>query len=135
MARRGTGPNHRRRPCAEPDLALWPDRLGLPLRWRKPKRVFLNSRSDLWHDAVPDEFVAAVWTTMFWTSSDGRPGHWVDAGRHRGGAGSRAAHLPNSHQASRPDAWLGAPVGRSGSVCRLDRGGGGARSVRSRGRT
>jgi protein gp37 len=29
------------------DIRLWPDRLGLPLRWRKPKRVFLNSMSDL----------------------------------------------------------------------------------------
>jgi protein gp37 len=47
------------------DIRLWPDRLVLPLRWRKPKRVFLNSMSDLWHEAVPDEFVAAVWTTMF----------------------------------------------------------------------
>lgn len=52
------------------DIRLWPDRLRLPLRWRKPKRVFLNSMSDLWHDAVPDEFIAAVWTTMFWTSAD-----------------------------------------------------------------
>jgi protein gp37 len=56
------------------DIRLWPDRLGLPLRWRKPKRVFLNSMSDLWHDAVPDEFIEAVWTTMFWTSAEGRPG-------------------------------------------------------------
>jgi protein gp37 len=55
------------------DVRLWPDRLGLPLRWRKSKRVFVNSMSDLWHEAVPDEFVAAVWTTMFWTSEAGRP--------------------------------------------------------------
>ena len=55
------------------DVRLWPDRLGLPLRWRNPKRVFLNSMSDLWHDAVPDEFIAAVWTTMLWTSDQARP--------------------------------------------------------------
>lgn len=55
------------------DVRLWPDRLSLPLRWRKPKRVFLNSMSDLWHDAVPNEFIAAVWTTMFRTSVDARP--------------------------------------------------------------
>ncbi|QYN41116.1 phage Gp37/Gp68 family protein (plasmid) [Pseudonocardia sp. DSM 110487] len=54
------------------DIRLWPQRLGLPLRWRKPKRVFVNSMSDLWHEAVPDEFVAAVWTTMFWTSPASR---------------------------------------------------------------
>ncbi|MGW1870965.1 DUF5131 family protein [Streptomyces mauvecolor] len=74
------------------DIRLWPDRLGLPLRWRKPRRVFLNSMSDLWHDAVPDEFIAAVWTTMFWTSPDGRPGHWVGAGRHRGRPSAMPAH-------------------------------------------
>jgi protein gp37 len=32
------------------------------------------SATTLWHDAVPDEFIAAVWTTMFWTSAEGRPG-------------------------------------------------------------
>lgn len=56
------------------DVRLWPDRIGLPLRWRKSKRVFVNSMSDLWHETVPDEFIAAVWTTMFWTSAEGRPG-------------------------------------------------------------
>jgi protein gp37 len=55
------------------DVRLWPGRLGLPLTWRKSRRVFLNSMSDLWHDSMPDEFVAAVWSTMFWTSSEGRP--------------------------------------------------------------
>jgi hypothetical protein len=29
------------------DVRLWPDRLGLPLRWRKPRRIFVNSMSDL----------------------------------------------------------------------------------------
>ena len=48
------------------DLKLWPERLGLPLRWRKPRRVFVNSMSDLFFDArqVPDEFVARVFATM-----------------------------------------------------------------------
>jgi protein gp37 len=50
------------------DLTLRPDRLGLPLRWRASKRVFVNSMSDLWHETVPDEFIAAVWVRMLWTS-------------------------------------------------------------------
>src|SRR5207248_11667176 len=29
------------------DLKLWPDRLELPLKWKKPRRIFVNSRSDL----------------------------------------------------------------------------------------
>lgn len=55
------------------DVRLWPDRLGLPLRWRTAKRVFVNSMSDLFMDAdkVPDEFIAAVWVRMLWTSPAG----------------------------------------------------------------
>ncbi|MFF1308189.1 DUF5131 family protein [Streptomyces sp. NPDC058307] len=54
--------------------------------------MFLNSMSDVWHDVVPDEFIAAVWTTMFRTSPDARPGHWVGAGRRRKGARSMPTH-------------------------------------------
>lgn len=46
------------------DLKLWPDRLGLPLRWRKPRRVFVNSMSDLFHNRVPFEFIDRVFETM-----------------------------------------------------------------------
>jgi len=41
-----------------------PDRLDLPLRWRKPRRVFVDSQSDLFHDQVPDEFIARVFAVM-----------------------------------------------------------------------
>ena len=46
------------------DVTLHPERLDAPLRWRKPARVFVNSMSDLFHDDVPDEFIAHVWATM-----------------------------------------------------------------------
>lgn len=45
-------------------LTLHPDTLELPLRWRKPQRVFVNSMSDLFHPGVPDEFIGQVWQTM-----------------------------------------------------------------------
>jgi len=35
------------------DVVLRPERLDQPLRWRKPRRVFVNSMSDLFHDAIP----------------------------------------------------------------------------------
>lgn len=38
--------------------------LSAPLEWRKPKRIFVNSMSDLFHQAVSDEFVTRVWSTM-----------------------------------------------------------------------
>ncbi len=45
-------------------MRLWPERLTLPLRWRKPRRVFLNSMSDLWHDAVDAELIAQVFAVV-----------------------------------------------------------------------
>jgi protein gp37 len=41
-----------------------PDRLAEPLRWRAPQRVFVNSMSDLFHEDVPFEFIAAVFGVM-----------------------------------------------------------------------
>ena len=41
-----------------------PERLGDPLKWRKPLRVFVNSQSDLFHADVPDEFIARVFAVM-----------------------------------------------------------------------
>jgi protein gp37 len=49
------------------DVRLRPERLDQPLHWRKPSRVFVNSMSDLFHDAVPDEFIVAVFARMWWS--------------------------------------------------------------------
>ncbi len=38
--------------------------LEIPLRWRKPRLVFVNSMSDLFHADVPESFIAGVWATM-----------------------------------------------------------------------
>lgn len=38
--------------------------LELPFRWKHPKRVFVNSMSDLFHESVPDEFIGRVWSVM-----------------------------------------------------------------------
>lgn len=45
--------------------ATWnPGRLDQPLRWRKPRRIFVNSMSDLFHDEVPGEFIDQVFARM-----------------------------------------------------------------------
>ncbi len=41
-----------------------PERLTQPFGWRKPRRVFVNSMSDLFHDKVPGEYIARVFATM-----------------------------------------------------------------------
>ncbi|ORA57254.1 DUF5131 family protein [Mycobacteroides franklinii] len=46
------------------DVQLRPDKLNLPLRWTKPRKVFVNSMSDLFHDKVPDEYIARVFSVM-----------------------------------------------------------------------
>ncbi len=46
------------------DVTLWPDRLDQPLRWRKPRRIFVVSMGDLFHEDVPFEYAAAVFGVM-----------------------------------------------------------------------
>lgn len=46
------------------DLRVWPERLDLPLRWRRPLRIFVNSMSDLFHEDVSDTFIQGVFEVM-----------------------------------------------------------------------
>jgi protein gp37 len=46
------------------DLRLVRDKLGEPLRWRSPKMIFVNSMSDLFHDAVPEDYIVEVAKVM-----------------------------------------------------------------------
>lgn len=51
------------------DLTLHETALMIPLRWTKPRMVFVNSMSDLFHEDVPTEFIQRVFDTM-------RDAHW-----------------------------------------------------------
>lgn len=53
-----TGPN------AVHNIRFHQDRLTVPLHWRKPRRVFVNSLSDLFHEQVPVSFIADVFNVM-----------------------------------------------------------------------
>lgn len=46
------------------DVTLREDKLDLPLRWTKPRRIFVNSMSDLFHDQIPTEYIAEVFAVM-----------------------------------------------------------------------
>ena len=46
------------------DLRLVPEKLAEPLRWTRPKMIFVNSMSDLFHDGVDDAFVTKVADVM-----------------------------------------------------------------------
>jgi protein gp37 len=49
---------------AAENVVLHPDRLDVPLRWRRPRLVFVNSMSDLFHELVPLSFIAQVFAVM-----------------------------------------------------------------------
>lgn len=51
-------------PFAAQNVKLHPERLKMPYTWRKPRRVFVNSMSDLFHELVPDDFIAEVFAVM-----------------------------------------------------------------------
>lgn len=46
------------------DLRLVPEKLEDPLRWRGPRRIFVNSMSDLFQEGVPTDYIAAVGRAM-----------------------------------------------------------------------
>ncbi len=46
------------------EVTLHHDLVELPLRWAKPKKIFVNSMSDLFHDEVPQSFIQAVFSTI-----------------------------------------------------------------------
>lgn len=45
-------------------VVLAEDKLTEPLHWRKPRRVFVNSMSDLFHESVPDEWIDRIFAVM-----------------------------------------------------------------------
>ena len=45
-------------------LKMWPERLDQPLKWKRPRRIFVNSMSDLFHEDIPDEYIGEVFDVM-----------------------------------------------------------------------
>ncbi len=64
-----------------------PERLDAPLRWTRPRRVFVNSMSDIFHEQVPFEFIDRVFAVMALSGSR----------RQRCAAGTRCRHDDESH--------------------------------------
>ena len=54
---------------ASANVVLHPERLTVPLRWRQPRMIFVNSMSDLFHELVPLAFIEQVFGVM-------RDAHW-----------------------------------------------------------
>ena len=52
------------RPREFTDVWMHPDRIDQPLRWKKPRRIFVNSMSDIFHEDVTDRFMADIFGMM-----------------------------------------------------------------------
>jgi len=46
------------------DLQIWPHRLEQPLKWSRPRMIFVNSMSDLFHEGIPVAYIAQVFDVM-----------------------------------------------------------------------
>lgn len=110
-----------------------PDALDEPLSWRKPQRVFVNSMSDLFHDGLDNEQIAAVFGVMAacpqhtfqvltkrpkraaewfkWIASaadpDGGPGSAIACGIHAANYGANVDCLGLPDRWPLPNVWLG----------------------------
>lgn len=87
--------------------------LVVPLRWKRARRVFVNSMSDLFHDDVPIEFIAKVWGVMQET-----PRHTYQILTKR--PGRMAEVLSSSGFVALSNVWLGTSVENAAVVDRLD---------------
>ncbi len=89
------------------------DVLTAPLNWRKPQRIFVNSMSDLFQDAVDEKFVRRVWSVM-------QRAHWHSFQILTKRPDRMLAMLSKPDIATLPNVWLGTSVENEDHVERID---------------
>lgn len=87
--------------------------LDIPRRWRKPRKIFVNSMSDLFHDKVSEQFIEDVWSVMRET-----PQHHYQILTKR--PDRMAAVLNNRIVDVLPNVWLGTSVEDAAVAERID---------------
>jgi protein gp37 len=85
--------------------------LKVPVKWRKSRRIFVNSMSDLFHEAVPADFVKSVWAVMEMT-----PWHTYQILSKRP---SRMVEITRALPVL-PNVWLGTSVENADYLGRID---------------
>lgn len=102
------------------DRAIWngtvrEDRnaLSIPYAWRKPRKIFVNSMSDLFHEAVSEDFIVDVWRVMRDTP---RHNYQILTKRPARMAEVVARAIPDVL----PNVWLGTSVENTDVVGRID---------------
>lgn len=92
-------------------LTLQPQMLHLPLIWKRPQTIFVNSMSDLFHKSVPDEYIRDVFDTM-------KRAHW-----HRFQVLTKRADRLEQLAPTlnwTPNIWMGVSVESQKYVSRID---------------
>lgn len=92
-------------------LTLHPDQITLPLKWRQPRRIFVNSMSDLFHEDIPEAFIRSVFDVM--VQADWHIFQILTKRSTR--LASVARHLPWP-----PNVWQGVSVENTRYVSRID---------------
>lgn len=93
------------------NVTLHPEELERPLRWKKPRRIFVNSMSDLFHEKVPLAFIQDVFAVM------------AEANQHEFQIlTKRAARLADlsPRLVWRPNIWMGVSVENAGQKQRIE---------------
>src|SRR5262245_10397789 len=93
------------------EITLQEHILNIPLKWRKPKVIFVNSMSDLFHSDVPDEYILRVFDVM-------RRAHWHTfqiLTKRADRLEAMADLLPWN-----PNIWMGVSVEREDYTFRID---------------
>lgn len=95
------------------DLRFWPERLEQPLHWKRPRVVFVNSMSDLFHQHVPRSYIERVLDTVRAT-----PRHTYQVLTKR--PGKMASVMRRLQPDPLPNLWLGTSVEDDDHVGRAD---------------
>ena len=96
------------------DLTLRPERVTQPLLWRQPRRIFVNSMSDLFHKEVPITFIDAVFDTM-----EAAQWHTFQVLTKRSSLLARYLRSRYGDGSSPPHIWLGVSVEDAKNTVRL----------------
>jgi Protein of unknown function (DUF5131) len=97
------------------DLTLRPERLTQPLHWLKPRRIFVNSMSDLFHKEVPRPFIDSVFETM-----EAADWHTFQVLTKRSSLMARYLRSRYGSSLAPPHIWLGVSIEDAKNVVRLN---------------
>src|SRR2546426_4945095 len=96
------------------DLTLRPERVTQPLTWKRPRMVFVNSMSDLFHKKIPVSYISQVFETMEQT-----PRHIFQVLTKRSSLLRKFVNERYSAGQAPPHIWLGVSIEDRAALVRL----------------